>query len=264
MTRLSDKQHWDDVHVNNGKILEKLLRFPLIRSILIGFHNFEFYKRCSQYITSEQKDVFEIGCAPGNYLLRFHELFWLTPGGIEYSEPGIQVLDKNFSSQGIEAKFIHGDFFDESFLESHRDMHDIVYSMGFIEHFDDTRSVIDKHFTITKPGWLVIIVIPNLSYLNKCMTEKAILDIHNRAIMNIETFRWLFEWYDMLWSGYIGWFFNLGLFQYKSPVPEKIRLVFFVFQRLLIDPIMILLSKVWIHITTRYTSPSLMMICRKR
>ncbi len=263
MTNLSEKQHWDGVHRDNGKILGKLLRFPIVKSILIWFHNWEFYTICSKYINPSYKNIFEIGCAPGNYLIKFHELFWLHPSGIEYSEPGVRVLEQNFKANNIDADIIHGDFFDTKFLSENEWKYDIVYSMGFIEHFDDPRSVIENHFRITKKDGLVIIVIPNLSYFNKIMTEKTILDIHNRTIMNIDVLRKLFDGYTIISGSYLGWFFNFGLFQYKNPILEKVRLIFFIFQRLLVDPIIMLLYKLWINLSNKYTSPSLMIICKK-
>lgn len=263
MTNLSEKQHWDDVHINNGVILKNLLRFPIIKNILIWFHNWEFYKICSKYIEPNHKNVFEIGCAPGNYLIKFHELFGLHPSGIEYSEPWVKVLEENFSTNNIEANIISWNFFDANFLNSNEWVYDIVYSIGFIEHFDDPSVSIDNHFKITKKWWLVVIVIPNLSYLNKVLTEKSILDIHNLGIMDIEILKKKFDKYEVVEYWYLWWLFNIWLFSYKNRILEKIRFTFFIVQRLFIDPIFMILYKIWINFSNKYTSPSLIIVCKK-
>ena len=38
---------------------------------------------------------------------------------------------------------------------------DLVYSLGVIEHFEDARSIVEKHLFLTKPGGRVVISIPN-------------------------------------------------------------------------------------------------------
>ncbi len=263
MTNLSEKHHWDSVHKNNGMVLKNLLKFPIIKDILIWFHNWEFYKICSKYIKPAYQNIFEVGCAPGNYLIKFHELFWLHPNGIEYSEPWIQVLKENFTSNHIDANIIPWDFFDPHFLETNEWLYDVVYSMGFIEHFDNPSISIENHFKIAKKWGLVIVVIPNLTGINKVFTEKAILDIHNLSIMDNEVMKSLFEKYEILESWYLGWLFNIGLFCYKNPILEKIRFFFFMIQRLFIDPIYMILYKIWINFSNKYTSPSLIVVCRK-
>ena len=48
---------------------------------------------------------------------------------------------------------------------------DVVMSRGFIEHFDEPSSVVDRHLDLLKPGGLLVVSIPNLRGVNGLLTR---------------------------------------------------------------------------------------------
>lgn len=264
MKELSKKSYWDGVHRDKSIITKNLIHIPLIQYLLLGFHNWEFFHICRKYISSQDKNIFEVWCAPWNYLLQFARIFSLSPSGIEYSPDWVEATEKNFALAWVKAEIIFGDFFDPKFHEEHGNSYDITYSVGFIEHFDDPSDTISKHFSLAKSWWLVICTIPNLPYLNKYLVEQKVLDIHNLDIMHLDVLRKYFREWEILHLGYFGWIFNAWAFAYKNPILEKLRMWIFIIQRLILDPIFILFRKLSINFANKYTSPSIIIVARKK
>lgn len=257
--KLSEKSHWDNVHKNWISFSNLINNYP----ILYWLETYQFLNTCKKYIKTEYKNIFEVWCAPGNYLIKFNKLFNLSINWIEYSKEGINSLGYNFKNNNLENNIIFWDFFDNDFLEKNKEKYDIVYSLWFIEHFDNPQEAIDNHFKITKKWWIVIIAIPNFKYFNKHLTEKKILDIHNLNIMSIWKLREYFKDYKILELKYNWWLFNIWLFSYKNIILEKIRFILFLIQRFFIDLIFIWLLKLWIDLSNKYTSSQIIIICKK-
>lgn len=243
---------------------KKSFTFVKKPSIFLWICNYQFYDICAKYIKKEYHNIFEIGCAPGNYLIDFKNKFNLEIHGIEYSEEGIHKLQENFQKNNIQANIIHGDFFDDTFLKENFEKYDIVYSWWFIEHFDNVEDVIQRHFDLTKKWGLVIISIPNFQYINKTLMPKNIVDMHNLSIMDLPELRKIFAKYDTLKIRYFGGRLNTGLFFYKNRFLEKIRFLFFLLQRVVIDPIFIILYKLGLDLSNKYSSPQIIIVCRKK
>lgn len=260
---LSKKEYWDNIHKDKSIITQKKIKLPGIKTIIIGFHNRELYKICKKHISKKYKKIFEVWCAPGNHLIKFHKIFWLHPNWIEYSKSGIKILEQNFKKNDIQWNIIHWNFFDKKFIKSNINKYDIVYSVWFIEHFSNPKIAVENHFKIAKKWWLIIITIPNFHYINKYFKTQKVLDIHNLEIMEFWTFKRLFQKYEILELRYFWWLFNIWLFSYENIILEKIRFILFVLQRIFIDPLFIILYKLWINLNNKYTSPSIIAICKK-
>ncbi len=257
--RLSKKSHWDEVHKNWISFSNIINNYPL----LYWLETYQFIYSCKKYINFKYKNIFEIWCAPGNYLIKFNKLFNLSINWIEYSKEWINSLEMNFKNNNLKNNIIFWDFFDKKFLNDNQEKYDVVYSVWFIEHFDNPEESINNHFKITKKWGLVIIAIPNFKYLNKYLTEKSIIDIHNLNIMNTSELKKYFKDFDVLEIKYNWGLFNIGLFSYKNIILEKIRFIIFLIQRFIIDPIFILFLRLWLDLSNKYTSPQILIICRK-
>lgn len=143
-------------------------------------------------VVDSKKKAFEVGCAPGKWLIYLSENFNYSVAGCEYIEAASKKTIENLKICGVKEFNIRtGDF-----LKMDSDLkYDAVISLGFIEHFDDTDSVCKKHANLLKKGGLLIIGVPRLTGLNyyiakqvdKSVDDKLIPN-HNLSIMNLKYF----------------------------------------------------------------------------
>ena len=254
--KLATVEHWDDVHNNHAVTYSVASKF-------IGLQNFEMYRYFKKYIKPKYTNVFEVGCAPGNYLITMHKKFGLRPAGVEYSKPGFAITTKNLEANNVAGDIVFGDFFDKTFLTRHKNKYDVVYSLGFIEHFTNPQEAIDNHFKLVKKDGIVIITIPNLYYFNKYPIPKRVVDLHNLTIMTKPALKKLFAKHNIIDISYYGGLINLGSYFFDNKILEKIRFLLFGAQRVIIDPLFILLRKLGISLSNKYTSPQLIIIAKK-
>lgn len=124
-----------------------------------------------------------------------YHLVPMSISGIDYSSDGVAITEANLERAGIAAEIYQGDFFDDTRLHDLVETQDIVYSVGFIEHFDDPTEAIRRHFDLAKPGGLVVMTLPNLASWNRFFVSKEILALHNCSLMSLDVLRKLCEPY---------------------------------------------------------------------
>jgi 2-polyprenyl-3-methyl-5-hydroxy-6-metoxy-1,4-benzoquinol methylase len=257
MEKLTTKQYWNNVHNTN---------FIRYSDMFQGLQNYEFYKTFEKSSkVSHLKTVLEVGCSPANYLVNLNKKFELEPYGMDYSDTGVIKSKQNFKLNNLNPEnIIEADLFDKDFITHHESKYDIVYSIGFIEHFDDPSEAIANHFKLVKYEGLVIITIPNKRYINSLFSSKKNLGMHNLSIMSIPKLKELFKDYDVLDIKYSGGLFNIGQFHYDNWLLEKIRFMFFLGQRLTLDPLFILLNRLGINLSNKYSSPQIIVVAMRR
>jgi SAM-dependent methyltransferase len=200
-TVLTDPAHWDDywhgtslpTEVEKGSessttaILDVIDRFAASKTPLA---------------------VLEIGGAPGGYLIHLWREFGHDVCVLDNSPAGIELTRRNFALLGVPGTVLHRDLFAD---EPAPRLFDIVYSLGLIEHFADTRSVIDAHLRYLKPGGTLIIGCPNLLGINGAIMRRlapSVFDWHFLDVMDIS--RWTdFEdalGLDIRFRGYVAGF----------------------------------------------------------
>ena len=108
-----------------------------------------------------------------------------------------------------------GDFFS---IEPNREF-DIVMSLGFIEHFEETSDVVQRHLLWLKKGGLLILGVPNFSGLNRIIQkhlDSSLLDKHNLEIMSTVFFENLATEFELqkISIDY------LGSFEPDLPIPK--------------------------------------------
>lgn len=213
MQNLTQPEHWDAVHAfeqaeaasppPKGKAswarrgVKRLLGDRLVE-YMGGYDDHEIWNVLyRRHMPRPGASVVEIGSAPGEHLVKLHERFGLVPYGIEYSPAGVKVNREAFSSRGLDpANVIAMDFFSDECLARYRESFDVVMSRGFVEHFDEPASVIDRHIDLLKPGGLLIVSIPNLRGVNYSLTRlfhKELIPMHNLKIMSKVPFFELFD-----------------------------------------------------------------------
>ncbi len=133
---------------NAGTSFEKLPTDHFIRQLI------------EQIIPSNDRgQALEIGCYPGSFLALFGDLGYILNGIDTY--PGVATMPANLQQLGYATgSFLQYDF--EKWKPSEK--FDIVSSFGFIEHFENYDSVIQKHILLLKEnGWFVAGA-PNFRY----------------------------------------------------------------------------------------------------
>ncbi len=211
MKKLTEKDHWDsnyqeseNFHEERHGPYKKLLTF-LKKHISqqtkedmssYGAHQVWSYFYPEYLPSLRDQPILEVGCAPGEVLIRFYEITGCIPYGVEYSDPGVDITRMNFAKHTLNPdNVIHSDFFSDTFLQSNANKYKVVLSGGFIEHFDNPKDVVSRHVDLAAPGGYVVISIPNLRGINRllCLVLAPwLLPLHNLEIMRLNAFRELF------------------------------------------------------------------------
>lgn len=126
---------------------------------------------------SADLSLFEVGCALGGWMAYFHRQFHYKVGGIEYVEPAAQATRRNMEMLNVPATVEVGDFFQ---LDRPRSS-DIVYSAGFIEHFEDLDGVVRRICSMARK--YVVTLVPNfvgLLGLTNRLFNRPLYDAHRR------------------------------------------------------------------------------------
>ncbi|MBV8761860.1 MAG: class I SAM-dependent methyltransferase [Deltaproteobacteria bacterium] len=233
--RLTDDQHWTEVHRTNGSDASRTITAYARR--LLGPSASEFFSNggYAGYVVAERvlgpyldvgARVLEIGSAPGVRLARLAKRFQCDPWGLEYTSEGARLNRDTFARYGFSPDHvIEGDFFSDAVVDAHRDAFDVVVSNGFIEHFTDVAAVVERHIALVRPGGILAISIPNLRGVNYWLSKFFNADVlakHNLSIMTLPAFSALFEREDLesLYCGYVGWFF-MGLQNTPPGSPKR-------------------------------------------
>lgn len=271
MKKLAGKDYWDSIY--EGVSLKEGEEFSSfkswIKNLTRDYSNFVMWDRMvPKYLPKNPNlKIIEIGCAPGKYLLNFKKRYGYEPYGVEYSEKGVRIARNNFEKYGINsANIIQADFFSEEFLESNREKFDLVFSRGFIEHYDDVKSVVDRHLDLIKSGGYVIVSIPSLVGLNKILAKFFNVDsynLHNVSIMDKKVFADLFDDKKVgkVYCDYVG-IFSFGLFNTNKKWKYFLHRILLLVQRPF-DFLFRVLFKNG-NLRHKYTSPYLMFIGRKK
>lgn len=133
------------------------------------------------------ESVLEIGCAPAKWMVHLAEHHGARVQGVEYSPKGAQVSRDNLAACGVQGTIHTADFF--GFEANPVDM---VVSLGFIEHFDDTEDVFARHVELVRPGGRLVLGVPNFIGVNGLLQrlgDRPYLELHNRRAMNPRVLR---------------------------------------------------------------------------
>ncbi len=148
-----------------------------------------WYDSVAAHLPPDGARCLEVGAMPGSSLLFFAKERKYLCTGIDFA-PEIRTLGSVFNQAGSAATFIHTDF-----LKWKTDLRfDVVYSMGFVEHFDDFNIVIERHWNLVAPGGVMVLSLPVLSLYQRCVRIllyernywNSIKEAHNTSIMSVK------------------------------------------------------------------------------
>lgn len=175
-------------------------------------------KTFSRFLNTDPNvKLIEIGCAPGRWLVYFHEKYSYQVSGIDNSEMGICKTQENLKYHGIDGKIYKTDLFNFHPPEKY----DIVLSLGFIEHFEKVDAIIEKHLSLLKLGGKLVLGVPNfkgINFLIQKYLNEDLLAKHNLGIMSRNFFEGLPQKFPLekIFVGYIGGF-EPTLFSCENP-----------------------------------------------
>ncbi len=131
------------------------------------------------------KTAIELGGFPGYYAAYLKKYARLETTLFDYYiHEGLinQLLEKNGLKPG-DIQIIEADLF----TYQPQKLYDLVLSFGLIEHFTDTKAIIQTHLQFLKPGGVLFITLPNFKGVNGWVQRKFDrdnYDKHNIDSMN--------------------------------------------------------------------------------
>jgi 2-polyprenyl-3-methyl-5-hydroxy-6-metoxy-1,4-benzoquinol methylase len=162
----------------------------------------------------ERLTILEIGGAPGQFLIYFTKQFGYLPHAIDYSTIGCEKMREAFEIANMDVTIYNRDIFSDL---SDLPRFDIVFSMGFIEHFSDLDSIVEKHIELLKKQGILLLGVPNYRGISHIVLKRLApqkLSMHNLEAMDIKNWE-SFEkkqGLQTVFKAYIGGF-NPGSFR---------------------------------------------------
>jgi len=181
MESLTDKAFWTRYWENKTHMIQ-----PISRKYIFGDL---FESIIHQY---QPKTALEIGGFPGFYSVFLKKYFGLDTYLVDI------VVIEDFLKRLLEANQLSGDSVhaieSDLFQWKPDRLFDLVYSNGFIEHFDDTLKVVQSHVDLVNPGGIVLITLPNFRSLNgwfQKIFDPVNYAKHNIACMDVAFLRYV-------------------------------------------------------------------------
>lgn len=124
----------------------------------------------------------------------FNKYFGYSVSGIEYVEDAVATTQHNMEIQGIHADVLNLDFLEAEITAA---SYDVVFSGGFIEHFEDLSGTISKISILAKQyvvtlvpnlygvnGFISKVIRPKVFYSHKRIDENLLRRLHEESGLN--------------------------------------------------------------------------------
>lgn len=203
--KLTEKEFWDRYWDIDFKDVAEIKRTKR------GLHANAILDALDKHLPRNKNfHVLEIGGAPGQYLIYMAKNFNYHLHSLDYSKIGNDRTVKNLAAANIPIAVYEKDFFSDDFTKD-LPLFDIVYSLGFIEHFEDLSFVVGKHLDLLKTGGILLLGVPNLGAVYKHFLKRTaphILSMHNLDTMKINNWDKFENELNLtcIFKGYIGGF----------------------------------------------------------
>ena len=102
--------------------------------------------------------VLDVGCGSGQFLYRLKETTGCMVQGLDLSENAVQSARQTFNLDVFQGTIDEAPFQDNFF--------DVITAWSYIEHVNNPHGVIQKMFTLLKPGGYLILKTPNIASFN--------------------------------------------------------------------------------------------------
>lgn len=213
-------QYWDSTH--SVQEIKKTTAGPLVREILLLLER--------HLPVNPDWTVAEIGGAPGQYLAYMQRTFGYSAHALDYSAVGCAKMAENFANLQLPVQIHQQDLFAADLDKL--GPYDVVYSLGFIEHFDNTNAVVAHHLQLLRPGGFLVLGVPNYAgiyrwFWSLMMPEK--LALHNLKAMDLAVWRSFEQEFDLevIFRDYIGGFEPAVMTKYEKSTWSNVALARF-------------------------------------
>jgi trans-aconitate methyltransferase len=146
--------------------------------------NYTFHRLLKTLVAQRQiKSAIELGGFPGYYAIFLKKYLNVNATLFDFyvhQKVLQQVLDAN-SLDKETIGVIEGDLF----AYQPQQQYDLVLSCGLIEHFEDTKDIIERHINFLKPGGTLFITLPNFTGVNGWVQQQ--FDAENYSKHNIKS-----------------------------------------------------------------------------
>ncbi|MEO8234803.1 MAG: methyltransferase domain-containing protein [Flavobacterium sp.] len=179
MSRLTTKDYWENYYFKSTtkkcQIQQIVSDYDKYWDILVNNNAFP------------PKNILEIGGYPGRYLAYLGDKYNLVPSSLDFNSDTkkIEEVMKTFDVKDFQ--IIQADIFEHVPTEKY----DIVISIGFIEHFENFDTVLDKHVNYLKDGATLLVMVPNKRWFRKWygyLVDYKNLKAHNLKSMKKSVF----------------------------------------------------------------------------
>lgn len=235
---LTSKKYWEDYYAYSPEDKATICK--------VCSKYDRFYELTINSCTSAPKSIIEVGAFPGRYLAYISSKYGLEATGLDFN-PQVDKFTRSMHAMSVRNfKYVNEDFL--SYIPERR--FDLVFSNGFVEHFENFDFVLDKHFELLNPGGAMMIMIPNKRYLRAIygnLVDKENQRVHNLECMSLQVLE-EFARRNSLSISFLDYF---GGFPYRVHQPLN------VLQKMIYHPVRFLsikLNKVLSNWPTRFWS----------
>lgn len=176
MNELTDKVYWEKYY-SGGEVQKSQ-----IEAVVSEFDPFwDFLIKNND--VNPPKSIIEIGGYPGRYLAYLSNKYNLEPTSLDYNSDRFKIDEVMKIFHISDYHVIQADIFNHV----PEKQYDIVISNGFVEHFEDYDTILDKHAKYLKPGGTLFVLVPNMR--NYIKYYKKLVDNENLKIHNLKSMR---------------------------------------------------------------------------
>ncbi len=176
---LTERKFWEDYWNNK-------------RDQLIGpVHESGFHNRVLDAVIASNSNIkssIELGGFPGTFSIYVKKKYNLETTLLDYFIDQ-SIVDDLLAANGLDKHAIN--LIEDDLTLDHpiEKKYDLVFSIGLIEHFVDTKGIIKRHLDYAKPGADLLIILPNFRGINGWLQrkfDKPNYDVHNIDSMDLD------------------------------------------------------------------------------
>jgi ubiquinone/menaquinone biosynthesis C-methylase UbiE len=148
---------------------------------------FELYRPL--FARAPGREMLEVGCAPGDWLVTFARELGVRPTGIDFAPAGCAVARDKLRDAGIDGEVIEADFLK---WEPGERRFDLVFFQGSLEHFPDPAEGLRRAARASRPGAIILAQLPCFApwhvngILNQLLDQEGLADHYTRDLGAME------------------------------------------------------------------------------